>query len=114
MRAVSGIEPFQQLCEEFGISRKTQHKWKEPFLQQGWTVYTIRLASQKRLRVSLARTSYAGSRRSNRRIRVGGRKLRDVMLHSPQGQEVPSESSFKRLLEKAGLVHKRRRRGQPC
>ena len=44
---------------------------------------------------------------------LGGRKLRDVMLHSPQGQEVRSESSFKRVLEKAGLVHERCRRGQP-
>lgn len=32
------------------------------------------------------------------------------MLRSPEGLEVPSESSFKRVLEKAGLVQKRRRR----
>ena len=40
----------------------------------------------------------------------GARKLREVMSRCPEGLEVPSESSFKRVLEKACLVQKRRRR----
>ena len=30
LRAVRNVEPFGDLCREFGISRKTGYKWKEP------------------------------------------------------------------------------------
>jgi transposase InsO family protein len=113
LRAVRGIEPFQQLCEEFGISRKTGYKWKERFLQQGLDG----LHDQSRK----PKTS-PGELGEDVVCRIvslkqahpswGARKLREVMLRCPEGLDVPSESSFKRVLEKAGLVHKRRRRIQ--
>ena len=34
LRTLRGVEPFGELCREFGVSRKTGYKWKERFLQQ--------------------------------------------------------------------------------
>ena len=35
LRALRSVEPFGELCREFGVSRKTGYKWKERFVQQG-------------------------------------------------------------------------------
>ncbi|MCR3955798.1 MAG: helix-turn-helix domain-containing protein, partial [Gudongella sp.] len=35
LRALSEEISFTQLCDEYGISRKTGYKWKERFLNQG-------------------------------------------------------------------------------
>jgi transposase InsO family protein len=43
----------------------------------------------------------------------GAAKLREVMIRMGWREEVPSESSFKRVLDKAGLVKRRRRRTPP-
>jgi transposase InsO family protein len=43
--------------------------------------------------------------------RWGARKLRAVLERTGSPSELPSESSFKRVLDKAGLVERRRRRG---
>lgn len=114
LRAVSGQVPFSQLCEEFGISRKTGYKWKKRFLQQGVDGLHDRsrrpksspgeLSEDVVCRIVALREAHPG---------WGARKLRDVMLRAPGGLEVPSESSFKRVLEKCGLSRRRRRR-KPC
>ncbi len=115
LRAVREIEPFGELCREFGISRKTGYKWKKRFLEQGLDG----LADQSRrpkacpseldeevicqiIKLRLAHSSW------------GPRKLRDVLARARKrgdwSGEVPSESSCKRIIDKAGLVTKRRRR----
>lgn len=114
MRAVRGLEPMKQLCEEFGISRKTGYKWKERFLRQGLDglhdqsrrpdSFPSGLSEEVVCRIVALKQAHRS---------WGARKLREVMLRSPGGLEVPSESSFKRVLEKSGLVEKRRRRSQP-
>lgn len=111
LRAVRGLESFTQLCEEFRISRKTGYKWKERFLQQGLDGLHDQsrrpkssptgLSEDVVCRIVALKQAHPG---------WGARKLREVMLRSPEGLDVPSESSFKRVLEKAGLVQKRRRR----
>lgn len=113
LRAVRDVERFQQLCEEYGISRKTGYKWKKRFLQQGLEGLQ-----------DLSRKPKSSPRGLSENVvcRIvalkqahpswGARKLREVLLRSSGGPDVPSESSFKRVLEKAGLVQKRRRRTQ--
>lgn len=113
LRAARGVEPFQGLCAEYGISRKTGYKWKERFLHQGLEGLHERSRKPKSsptglteevvcriVALKLAHPSW------------GARKLQEVLRRSSGGREVPSESSFKRVLEKAGLVAKRRRRSQ--
>ena len=110
LRALRNIEPFGELCREFGVSRKTGYKWKERFFQQGLDG----LGDQSRrpdnspaelgeamvcriVKLKLAHPSW------------GARKLRAVLERTTPSESLPSESSFKRVLDKAGLVEHRRR-----
>src|SRR5690242_3780497 len=35
LRVLRNVEPFGDVCREYGISRKTGYKWKERFLSEG-------------------------------------------------------------------------------
>lgn len=100
---------FRQLCQEYGISTKTGYKWRERFYRYGYEgmmEFSRRpLSHAKELEEAV---SCEIIRLKNAHPRWGSRKLRDIYqrLHG----QVPSESSFKRVLERAGLVEKRRLR----
>lgn len=102
---------FRELCREYGISPKTGYKWQERFWEYGLS--GLRELSRR------PRSSPKGLeeevvceiiRLKQRHRHWGARKLRKVYerLH----EEVPSESSFKRVLERAGLVQPRRLRAR--
>jgi transposase InsO family protein len=110
LRSLRNVEKFSELCQEFGISRKTGYKWKERFVQEGLGG----LGDQSRrpesspkevsesmvcqiVKLKLAHRSW------------GARKLRAVLERTVGKESLPSESSFKRVLDKAGLVERRRR-----
>jgi putative transposase len=100
---------FRALCEEYGISAKTGYKWKERFLRDG--VRGMEEQSRRPhsspeqlpeeevceiVRLKLAHPAW------------GPRKIRELYLRCHG--EVASESTFKRVLERVGLVQKRQRR----
>ena len=100
---------FQELCSEYGISPKTGYKWKKRFEEEGREGLHDRSRRPKHhpeqlcesviceiVRIKLAHRSW------------GPRKIREVYRRTHG--EAPSESSFKRVLERAGLVEKRRKR----
>ncbi len=100
---------FRALCQEYGISAKTGYKWKERFIGEGlggMEEESRRPKSSPRqlpeeelceiVRLKLAHPSW------------GPRKIRELYLR--RHGEVASESTFKRVLERAGLTQKRRRR----
>jgi len=110
LRAIK-TDNFRELCHEYGISAKTGYKWKERFLEYG-----LKGMSELSRR---PRSSPGGLdeavvceiiRLKQRHRHWGPRKIRKVYerLH----EELPSESSFKRVLERAGLVQPRRLRGR--
>ena len=98
---------FRQLCQDYGISAKTGYKWRERFYQhglEGMLEHSRRPLSHAH---ELAEAVICEIiRLKNAHPRWGPRKLRAIYqrLHSA----VPSESSFKRVLERAGLVEERR------
>lgn len=111
MRVLAKREPFSDVCEEFGISRKTGYKWRDRFLSEGISG----LGDQSRrpgtspqevpesmvcqiVKLKLAHPTW------------GARKLRAVLARTTAQEALPSDSSFKRILAKAGLVEPRRRR----
>jgi putative transposase len=111
LRAISGQEPFGELCREFGISRKTGYKWKERFVGEGLSGLSDGTRRPKTspnelnevmvcriVKLKLAHRSW------------GARKLQAVLARTCSPSELPSESSFKRVLAKVGLVEHRRRR----
>src|SRR5205807_1889968 len=103
---------FRALCQEYGISTKTGYKWRERFWGKGLAgmeeesrrpkSHSKQLAEEEVceiVRLKLAHMSW------------GARKIRELYLR--RHGEVASESTFKRVLERAALTQKRRRRRAP-
>ena len=103
---------FRALCQEYGISAKTGYKWKERFRRKGLAgmeeesrrpkSHSEQLSEEEMceiVRLKLAHLSW------------GPRRIRELYLR--RHGEVASESTFKRVLERAGLTQRRRRRRAP-
>lgn len=111
LRAISGNESFGDLCREYGISRKTGYKWKERFLSQGLSGLGDESRRPKTSPSELSETMVCEIvKLKHAHPGWGPRKLRAVLARTGSPSELPSESSFKRVLDKAGLVERRRRR----
>jgi putative transposase len=102
-------ENFRMLCQEFGISAKTGYKWRERFFQNGLSG----MEEESRR----PRSSPAGLREvvvcdiiriKQKHLTWGPRKIRKI--YSRTHLSTPSESSFKRILERSGYTEKRRLR----
>lgn len=98
---------FRALCQEFGISAKTGYKWRERFIQEG--LEGMEEQSRK------PRSSPAGLgegvvcemiRIKQKHPSWGPRKIRNI--YSRTHLSTPSESSFKRVFQRAGYTEKRR------
>ena len=101
-------ENFRALCVEYGISAKTGYKWLRRFMAHG----LAGMAEQsRRPRGHADQLSEAVVcdiiRLKNAHRHWGPKKIRELYLR-PQGTAA-SESSFKRVLERAGLTQPRRR-----
>jgi putative transposase len=102
---------FRELCQEYGISAKTGYKWRERFLQYGVSGMAELSRRPRTNPKGLAEAVVCEIVRLKERHRHWGpRKLRKV--YERMHEEVPSESSFKRVLERAGLVEARRLRAR--
>jgi putative transposase len=111
LRALSEGTSFGALCREYGIEPKTGYKWKQRFLREGAAGLEDRSRRPKSSPGQLdERVVCEIVRLKQAHPGWGPRKLRAVYARRQEGRVVPSESSFKRVLEKAGLVKKRRRR----
>lgn len=111
LRALRGLEPFGELCNEYDISRKTGYKWKSRFMEQGLDG----LVDQTRK--PCKSPSQVGENTVCQIVRLklahpkwGPAKIRQLLARSDWEADLPSESTFKRILDKAGLVRHRRRR----
>ena len=105
MRALN----FRALCQEYGVSAKTGYKWKQRFLQEG----IEGLAEESRRPKTSPEQLPEGEVCEIVRLKMahlswGPRKIRELYLR--RHGEVASESTFKRVLERAGLTQKRRKR----
>jgi putative transposase len=100
---------FRALCQEYGISTKTGYKWRERLLRYG----LAGMAEQSRRPLSHADELAEGVVCEMVRLKQahrhwGPRKIRELYLR--KHGTAASESSFKRVLERAGLTEPRRRR----
>ena len=100
MRALKA-ENFRGLCQEYGISAKTGYKWLERFKQHG----RVGLGNESRKPRSHAHALSEEViceivRLKKLKPNWGPSKIRSVYarLH----EDIPSESSFKRVLDRAG------------
>ena len=104
---------FSQLCQEFGISRKTGYKWKERFLKSG----DVGLSDESRRPLSCAHAISADIVCDIIRLKLdhpswGPGKIRDLLLTNYSENELPHLSTVKRILDRVGLVKRRKKRLQ--
>jgi putative transposase len=100
---------FRELCREYGISTKTGYKWRERFFDVGYEGMN-ELSRRPHSHANELGESVICEiiRLKHAHRRWGPRKLRAIYQRA-HGQ-APSESSFKRVLERVGLVERRRLR----
>lgn len=101
--------PFRELCREYGISEKTGYKWRKRFLEQGYAG----LAEKSRAPQEHPNTIDGDRAAELIRLRLahpswGGKKLLVLWQRSHPNQSPPSLSSVNRIIEKAGLLKKKR------
>jgi transposase InsO family protein len=97
---------FSGLCREYGISPKTGYKWQERFLQEGLAGMSEKSRRPHSSPEGLAEEKVCRMiRLKQRHVHWGPRKIREV--YQRQWGEAPSESSFKRVLERCGMTQKR-------
>jgi len=100
---------FRALCQEYGVSSKTGYKWKERFLQEGIEGMGEESRRPKTSPEQLPEAEVCEMVRLKlAHLAWGPRKIRE--LYRRRHGEVASESTFKRVLERAGLTQKRRKR----
>jgi transposase InsO family protein len=102
---------FRELCQEYGISPKTGYKWRERFLEHGLAGMN-ELSRRPQSHPDELKESVVCDIVRLRQLHPtwGARKLRKV--YERNHAQVPSESSFKRVMERAGLVEPRRLRSR--
>jgi putative transposase len=99
---------FRQLCQEHGISPKTGYKWKERFVNNGLAGLEDESRRPQGHADELSEAVVCEMvSLKQAHLHWGPRKIRDLYERRHPGA-TPSESSFKRVLERAGLTKPRR------
>jgi putative transposase len=98
---------FRALCQEYGISTKTGYKWRERSLQEGLNGMAEHSRRPKSSPKGLSEAEVCEMIRiKQKHLAWGPRKVRAIYARTHR--QTPSESSFKRVLERAGYTQKRR------
>lgn len=108
MKAVNSPN-FRELCREYGISTKTGYKWRQRFKKgglEGLNEQSRRPHSHADELKEAVVCEMVCLKNAHRHW--GPRKIRELYRRKNQTKELPSESSFKRVLERAGLTEPRR------
>jgi transposase InsO family protein len=99
---------FRELCREYGISPKTGYKWRQRLLEHGLAGMNERSRRPHEQPQGLSEAVVCAMvRLKQAHPHWGPRKIQALYARQHEG-EVPSESSFKRVLERAGLTVPRR------
>lgn len=114
LRALAKEESITELCQEFKISRKTGHKWINRFKERGFDalVDESRRPRSSPIQISGEATVEIIKLRKQHPT-WGPRKLYHVLARHLPREQLPSERSIRRVLERSNLTRRRRYR-QSC
>jgi transposase InsO family protein len=100
---------FRALCREYGISPRVGYKWKNRLLEEGMGRMEEHSRRPKTSPQELNEDIVCEMVKLRmKHMHWGARKLQEI--YRRRHGRAPSESSFKRVFEKTGLVEKRRKR----
>ena len=104
------VESFSQLCERYGISRKTGYKWVERYRQGG--IEALAERSRKR-HTQASQTPYAIRQAilqlRDQRDAPGPKKIQALLARRFASEEIPSSTTIYNILKRAGQIETRRR-----
>ena len=113
LEAVENEYSISELCRYYEISRRTGYKWLRRFKEEGLEGLKERSRRPKRL---AKQTSEAWVGRileeKSRHPKWGPKKIRRTVKGVDLGESVPAASTIGAILDRYGLVQKRRRRGR--
>jgi transposase InsO family protein len=99
---------FRMLCQEYGISTKTGYKWKARMIENGLGGVIEQSRKPKKHSMELSEREVCEIIKLKQAHQYWGpKKIRELYIRK-HGKGA-SESSFKRVLERAGFVKKRKR-----
>ena len=111
LRSLHDRNAFRELCRQYGIAPKTGYKWRRRFLQFGIQGLHDESRRPHRSPNGLDEAAVCEVVRLRRLHPTwGARKLKWLYQRIHKTAPTPSESSFKRVLERTGLAEERRRR----
>ena len=111
LEAIQSDANISDLCRKYGISRPTGYKWRDRLLEQGLAgFHELSRAPQSSPTQLTEQQACALIRIKNAHPNWGPAKIRAIYLRGRPDLEPVSLSSVKRVLERAGLVRKRKRR----
>lgn len=106
---IKAEKPFRYICEDFGISEKTGHKWKNRFYEEGKLGLRDKSREAENHPNALPEdTVIAIIQLKTAHPYWGAKKILELFKKSRRNAEVPSLSSVNRILSKANLIKKRR------
>ena len=109
--SLSGLYTTSELCDRFGVSRKTGYKWRARFHAQGVAGLSDRSHAPHHCPHKLARFVAAAIVAARRKHpHWGPRKLLDWLRPRHPDLALPVPSTAGELLRREGLSHPRRRR----
>ena len=106
---IKAEKPFKYICEDFGISEKTGHKWKNRFYEEGKLgLYEKSREAENHPNALPEDTVIAIIQLKTAHPYWGAKKILELFKKTRRNAEVPSLSSVNRILSKANLIKKRR------
>lgn len=110
LKSLSRDVVFTELCREYGVSTKTGYKWRERLIQDGLGGLHDRSRRPRSSPESLNEDVVCEIiKLKTAHPHWGPYKIRQLYIR--KHSEAPCDSTFKRVLDKAGLVtHKKRRK----
>jgi transposase InsO family protein len=109
--SLSGLYTTLELCERFGVSRKTGYKWRARYRELGTSGLHDRSHAPKSCPHKIrARVAAAIVAAREKHPHWGPRKLLDWLRPRRPELELPAASTAGVLLRREGLIHSKRRR----
>jgi len=109
-----GAFSMTELCQRFGISRKTGYKWMRRYQQGGIAALSNRSRAPHHCphrTPDAVRTAIIAARQAH--PRWGPRKLRALLQREAPETAWPARSTIYGILKDAGLIQRRRKRRRP-